>query len=165
MMCFKTTRSSESGYLQTRSVSDARPRRYFELGDSTHMATTSGMPSNFTLGDTKNHMASTSKQRKAGSPRETATRHSARKGDLKGSLAVSTDESRDRIKTGQKLLGAWSNGEPVHQLRWVPRTFEGEATTNCRNFYTLSDGDLKYPLVCSNPRIAVRLKESACAPA
>ena len=106
MMCFKTTRSSESGYLQTRSVSDARPRRYFELGESTHLAPTSGMPSNFTLGDTKNHMASTSKQRKAGSPRETATRHSARKGDLKGSLAVSTDESRDRIKTGQKLLGA-----------------------------------------------------------
>ena len=107
MMCFKTTRSSESGYLQTRSVSDARPRRYFELGDSTHVATTSGMPSNFTLGDTEYHMASTSKQRKAGSFRETAKpRHSARQGDLKGSLAVSTDESRDRIKTGQKLLGA-----------------------------------------------------------
>ena len=103
MMCFKTTRSSESGYLQTRSVSDARPRRYFELGESTHLATTSGMPSNFTLGDTKNHMASTSKQRKAGSFRETAKpRHSARQGDLKGSLVVSTDENRDRIKTGPR---------------------------------------------------------------
>ena len=136
-MCFKKTRSSKSGYLQTRSVSDARPRRYFELGDSTHVATTSGMPSNFTLGDTKNHMASTSKQRKAGSPRETATRHSARKGDLKGSLAVSTDESRDRIKTGSPVHGARRKSIIA---RVSQNFFVGEAATNCRNFYTLSEG-------------------------
>ena len=109
MMRFKTTRCSESGYQQARPVLDVRPRRFSEQGDSTHLANTSGMPSNFTLGDTEHfdRGAPTSKQRKAGSSRETAKpRHSARQGDLKGSLVVSTDESRDRIKTGQKLLGA-----------------------------------------------------------
>ena len=107
MMRFKTTRCSESGYQQARPVLDVRPRLFSEQGDSTHLANTSGMPSNFTLDDTKTHASSTSKQRKAGSFRETAKpRHSARQGDLKGSLVVSTDESRDRIKTGQKLLGA-----------------------------------------------------------
>ena len=53
--------------------------------------------------DTKTHASSTSKQRKAGSSRETAKpRHSARQGDLMGSLVVSTDENRDRIKTGPR---------------------------------------------------------------
>ena len=100
MMRFKTTRCSESGYQQARPVSDVRPRLFSEQGDSTHLANTSGMPSNFTLDDTKTHASSTSKQRKAGSFRETAKpRHSARQGDLKGSLVVSTDENRDRIKT------------------------------------------------------------------
>ena len=161
-MRFKTTRCSESGYQQARPVSDVRPRLFSEQGDSTHLANTSGMPSNFTLDDTKTHASSTSKQRKAGSPRETATRHSARKGDLKGSLAVSTDESRDRIKTGPPVHGARRKSI----IAMVSQNFfVGEAATNCRNL-TLSEW--AYPSCPEMPApsgLLVRLKESACAPA
>ena len=105
MVCFKTTRSSGRGYQQTRSVSDVPPRFISDLGDSTQHGHYTGMPLTFTLGDTEHfdHRSLTSKQRKAGSSRETAKpRHSARQGDLMGSLVVSTDENRDRIKTGPR---------------------------------------------------------------